>query len=126
MREIDTHKCSDLNEAITITVLDGPGPGGANHSYEIFTLGDAAVSSSRGRRCKIMFQKGAVKDVGLNGISDEALLAVVADRLDGFQSGEFACKDNITAANHVKMAMRSLRHRTFDRKRRGVEGHAKK
>lgn len=36
MRTLTAHKVNGLNEALTINVLDQPGPGGACHSYEIF------------------------------------------------------------------------------------------
>ncbi len=122
MREIISHKCSDLNESINICVMDGPGPGGANHSYEISVHGGlGAIQFS-----PIEFQKGAVKDTGPNGISDEALLAIVADRLECFQAGPFECVENGFALEHVKMAIERLQGRTRDRIKRGVEGHSKR
>lgn len=126
MREITTHKCSDLNEAISVTAFDEPGPGGANHDYEILAIGFRVTSPPKRRRCEIHFQKGAVKDVGLNGISDEALLAIVEDRLKCFQAGEFACDENDLALTCVSWAMDFLKDRTRDRIERGVEGKSQK
>ena len=122
-RELTSHKCSDLNESINIQVQDEPGPGGANHKYRI--VGSRPMESMN---CVdlIRFQKGAVKDVGLNGISDEVLLAIVEDRLASFQDGPFACLENGTALDCVRSAIKALKLRTQDRISRGVEGHSKK
>jgi hypothetical protein len=123
MRELTSHKCSDLNESIAVCVMDKPGPGGANHEYHIVVV--KRLSNFNKRIC-INFQEGAVKDVGVNGISDEALLAIVRDRLESFQDGPFSCKENEQAMHYVREAMRKLQERTKDRVERGVEGHSKK
>ena len=73
----------------------------------------------------ITFQKGAAKEHGINGLSDEALLAVLIDRLEGFQSGEFACQENSNTLLLLNAAMESMQARTRDRMNRGVEGEAK-
>lgn len=121
MRELTSHKTgSDLNESINVVVLDDPGLGGANYNYEISVHGNWGAIW----RYKIRFQKGACKDKfnGVNGISDEALLAIVEDRLAGFQDGPFACEENEQALDHVRMATERLRRRTRHRSERGVEG----
>ena len=120
MRELTSHKCNDLNEQIKIEVIDEPGLGGANHAYDIGPV-DSVWSD-----CKIRFQKGAVKDAGINGISDESLLAIVEDRLASFQDGDFACTDSGFALEHVTLAIMRLQERTRDRISRGVEGHSVK
>ena len=122
-REITTHKCSDLNGSINIVADDEPGPGGANHRYRIFAVDRLG---SRNNVTDISFQKGAVKEAGHNGISDEALLAVVQDRLECFQNGPFACTENRCALTHVMDAMDALNRRTRDRVLRGFEGRSLK
>jgi hypothetical protein len=122
-REITSHKCSDLNENINVFSTDDSGPGGAHHKYNIIVVD--RLSPQNGFSV-IKFQKGAVKDVGINGISDEALLAIVEDRLECFQAGPFACSPNEGALNHIRAAMDELKTRTRDRIERGVEGHSKK
>lgn len=118
MRTIEYHKVNGLNEAITITVLDEPGSGGANHVYKMdLDLGNAIAEA-----CEIKFQKGPIKEVGVNGISGEALLAVVIDRLRCFQAGPFACRDNAIALTKLEEAVMWLHKRTHKRMRRGVEG----
>lgn len=120
MRELTSHKCSDLNEQIKIQVMDEPGYGGACHAYDI------GPADSAWSECEIRFQKGAVKDAGLNGISDEALLAIVEDRLVSFQAGPFACGENKWALHHIQEALSHLKDRTRDRVKRGVEGRSVK
>lgn len=121
MREITTHQVAqnDLNMQLRIEVLDLPGQGGACHNYRITSYGqDDGFAGS----CAINFQNGPVKEFGLNGISQEALLAVLIDRLEGFQSGEFACIENSNALSYLQLALDNLNRRTLNRIARGVEG----
>lgn len=121
MRKITDHKVNGLNEAIDITVLDEPGSGGANHEYAIDLT--CAPNSPKGpSSVRISFQNGPVLEAGFNGISNEALLAVVIDRMRGFQSGQFASRENACALTKLEEAMMWLHKRTRDRMARGVEG----
>ena len=123
LRELTSHKCSDLNENISILVADEPGPGGANHEYQILVNRRLRLLN---KSFQISFQKGEVKDVGINGISDESLLAIVKDRLSSFQDGPFACNDSNWAKKHISLAIAHLKDRTRDRISCGVEGHSEK
>jgi len=117
MREVTTHRCgAGMDEEVTIKVLDEPGPGGACHLYAIQPGGLEQVDTF------ILFQKGPVAEVGPNGISCEALLAVVADRLQSFQAGPYPCPENAQALENVKRAIGALHGRTIDRAKRTVEG----
>lgn len=124
-RELTTHKVNGLNEALQIQVLDDPGQGNACHKYLIVPpipadqLPDTLVCYGG---YPINFQNGPIKEVGVNGISNEALLAIVRDRLEGFQSGPYACVANAIALAAVTKAMESLHSRTKERVERGVEG----
>jgi hypothetical protein len=120
-REILTHKVNGLNDALTIVALDEPGPGGANHQYEISYVypGGCKITTS------ITFQNGPLKEAGVNGISNEALLAIVADRLQSFQAGPFAATANGAALNFINAALGTLQERTIERVARGVEGELK-
>ena len=119
MRELTSHKVNGLNEALKIEVLDKPGPGNACHEY-CTTFVDESLGGIE--RSPIGFQNGPVKESGVNGISNEALLAIVEDRLLGFQAGEFACRENAIALTKLQEAMMWLQKRTRDRLARGVEG----
>jgi hypothetical protein len=118
MRTITIHHGSDLNRNLLITA-DERADGGASHNYSIDPIDSAGCSAA-----KIKFQKGAMKEIGFNGISDEALLAIIIDRLRGFQSGPFACRENALALTKTQEAMHWLNARTADRMARGVEGIA--
>lgn len=72
--------------------------------------------------CLIVFQDGPVKDVGINGVSVEDLLDICSHRLQCFQTGPYACKENESAIQLIQLARTSLDNRTADRKRRAVEG----
>ena len=120
-RMLSSHRVTGLNEKIRIEVLDNPGPGGACHSYRISLDEETCVYSQ-----VLEFQNGPIQEVGVNGISVEALLAVVEDRLLGFQSGQFSCRENTVALTKVQEALLWLAKRTRDRVARGVEGTMEK
>lgn len=120
MRELTSHKVNGLNEKLQIFVLDKPGQGDACHEYQIWQL--QSTSDEVNEIHEIRFQKGPIAESGVNGISGEALLAIVEDRLIGFQSGQFACRENAIALTKIQEAMMWLQKRTMDRVRRGVEG----
>ncbi len=128
MRKLTDHKLNGLNDALEILVLDEPGQGGACHRYAIrpidpITTSDPTGSSQRSRACcDINFQNGPINEHGVNGISGEALLAIVIDRLRGFQAGEFATRENACALIHLETSLLWLQKRTRDRTARGVEG----
>lgn len=123
-RIILDHVCpgNPLNEAIEIRVMDSPGAGGANHFYSlrVHYSEDAAFDYS------IRFQKGGIQEAGVNGVSNEALLAVVIDRLRSFQAGPFPSRENALALTKLQEAMMWLHQRTLDRVHRGVEGRSVK
>lgn len=127
MRELHDHKTNGCNNEITIKVIDEPGPGGACHAYNI----DGPIEKFRSEqapkfRCAIRFQKGPIGEVGVNGITSEALLAVLIDRHRGFASGPYPSRDNAIALTHMEDALLRLQNRTNDRIRRGVEGKMEK
>lgn len=119
MRVITSHKVNGLNEALLVNVLDTPGPGNACHEYQIrhFEQDHDDIEL-----CNIQFQNGPIAENGVNGVSNEALLAIVEDRLLGFQSGDYACRENALALTKLQEAMMWLHKRTRDRMARGVEG----
>jgi hypothetical protein len=119
MREITSHKSNECNNAITITA-DEPDEkyGNASHSYTM------EFWDTEGRQVMvgIDFQHGPIAEVGVNGVTNEALLAILIDRMSGFQSGEFACDENRETLNCLLLAMRWSQERTKARIARGVEG----
>lgn len=114
MREITDHKVNPANDSLTLTAVDKPGAGGACHEYRVH-LGDDQIAS-------LSFQNGPIAEVGVNGITQEILLSVVADRLRHFQQGPYACTENARALQYVEAAQGALKLRTTKRMDRGVEG----
>jgi hypothetical protein len=123
MRTVTDHKLNGLNEALEITATDEPGQGGANHSYTI-SVDETKTKLPPGVtiHTHIGFQNGPILEAGINGISQEALLAIVIDRLRSFQAGPYACRENAVALTKCQEALMWLQKRTQDRLRRGVEG----
>lgn len=126
MRELNDHKINLANDTLRIVVTDEPGAGGANHRYEISGM-DTSTNASQPEGGAtlvetIYFQNGTIPEKGVNGVTHEVLLAIVADRLRSFQAGPFACKANACALTHIEEAMHWLQQRTIERMRRGVEG----
>ena len=120
MRIITDHKLNGLNDAIEITAIDDPGPGGANHNYCVVLHPPGRPSFHIGQ---VVFQNGPIATpADMNGLTNEALLAVLIDRMRGFQSGQFKCRENAIALTHLEDALHWLQHRTRQRMQRGVEG----
>jgi hypothetical protein len=131
-REITEHKHDPANGRLDIFVVDEPGAGGANHAY--FIVGaefennpgdELTLQYARDTRqggCAIIFQDGPVTARGVNGLTSEVLLAILADRLRGFQLGPYANEYNEKALAHIEQAQIYLTRRTHDRMQRGVEG----
>jgi hypothetical protein len=126
MREITSHKLTGLNEALRIEANDELGPGGAHHCYGIVSTEPRHSDQPPAVMCPIRFQEGPIGTHGVNGISNEALLAVVIDRLECFQRGQYSCRENALALTKLQEAMHWLHHRTRDRIARGVEGTSEK
>ena len=70
----------------------------------------------------IIFQNGPINEVGVNGITHEALLAILADRLESFQAGPYASDYNAAALDHIRSAQGCLHDRTRARMAQGIEG----
>jgi hypothetical protein len=104
-------------------VNDEPGAGGANHSYTIYSKEENKPHAVLGQ---INFQNGPIKEAGVNGLMNEDLMLIVIDRLQGFQSGDYKCRENAIALTKMEEALLWLRKRTQDRIDRGVEGTSQK
>lgn len=119
-RELTGHRVNPVNDRLIVKAIDEPGPGGANHSYEITGFDERCAFP--GGKIMVWFQNGTIPEKGVNGLTQEVLLEIVADRLRSFQSGPFACHENQMALERVEEAMHWLHSRTLKRMRRGVEG----
>ena len=126
-RKLTDHIINPTNDKLAITVIDAPGAGGANHHYRVtgFThippTREAAPDITE-PHADVIFQNGPINEHGVNGLTQEVLLAIVADRLRSFQKGPYSCKANACALTHIEEAQHWLQQRTIERMRRGVEG----
>lgn len=113
-RSIKDHVIDEASAKLIVTAIDEPGHGGACHEYIV----DGPTSCLG----TVRFQNGPVAENGINGVTQEVLLAIVADRLRSFQTGPFPSKQNAVALTHIETALLWLQQRTIERTRRGVEG----
>ena len=129
MREIRSHIVNPANDTLKIVATDEPGFGGANHFYRVSGFSTANNPSELEQSMQsvdILFQNGSIAEKGVNGITQEVLLAILIDRLQSFQKGPYACRENAIALTHLETAKLWLFSRTLERMQRGVEGtHSK-
>ena len=127
MRELTGHKVNPANDRLAVRVLDEPGQGNACHHYLIEgydpTLNAAQALNVPGST-EIIFQNGPIAEDGngVNGLTHEALLDILIDRMQGFQSGPYASQYNARALSALCEAQDHLQQRTKDRMARDVEG----
>lgn len=57
---------------------------------------------------RLRFQRGAVTEVGINGITNEILLAILVDSLEDLQTGTGACDENALALRCLKQGFSVL------------------
>ena len=123
-RKLTDHKGSLANDALEVLAVDEPGAGGAHHEYLIDLKGGAPQRG--GYAFRLSFQNGPVAEAGINGITEEALLAILLDRLRSFQSGPYPCRENALALTNIELGLIWLQQRTRNRQARGVEGKSQK
>jgi hypothetical protein len=108
------------NKLNKVFAVDDKGPGEAYHAYDvILEMPDGNVN----RVETIVFQKGPRKDPNaISGLLDVDLLEIVRHRLQCFQEGEFATRENAIALTHIEEALLWMNKRVEDRAERGVLG----
>lgn len=109
------------NAPTNVAALDerDPHAGNASHEYGIQFGGPKDV-------LHVQFQHGPRGvESSTAGIFDDDLLAIVEDRLVGFQSGPFACPENAEALDAVRNAREALGLRVARRIKAGVLGENK-
>lgn len=72
----------------------------------------------------VAFQDGPIPANGVNGLTSEALLAILIHRTETL-NGQFPCDENELAILHMKKALEAFDARTAKRRARGVEGQLK-
>lgn len=119
MRTLDIHHDGHgLNESIVITT-DTPDPSGAAHEYS------AHIESGADgwQVAHVQFQKGPRNVEGsIAGMTEAALLAILIDRLRGFQAGPYSCRENAIQLTHLEECLHWTKARADERARRNVLG----
>jgi hypothetical protein len=124
---IHDHEINPANASIKVEA-DQPSQGNASHVYRVFAQDGTCLGN-------LEFQNGPINAQvddsgvgvgwrvnGVNGLTHEVLLAVILDRLRGFQSGQYACRENALAITKIEEALQWMHWRTRGRQVRGVEG----
>lgn len=128
-RELYDHKNNKYNrEHIVVKTADVRASDGANHKYQVLVYTNPlseGVQQGPIATCDINFQDGGLSEVGPNGITDQALIAVVLDRVRGFNEGPYRCRENSVMITKLEEALMWDRKRADDRSMRGVEGERK-
>lgn len=112
-RTIDDHVGNPCNDLIKVKALEGH-PSGVPHHY--------TCELPNGATLNIDFQNGPINEAGVNGVTHEVLLAVVLDRLRGFQRGSHTCRENALAITKLEEGLQWLHWRTRRRLLAGTEG----
>lgn len=89
----------------------------APHTFVVMSAGDETKPLG-----EIHFQDGPIKDVGVNGVMNEDLIAMIICRLEHFNQTDFRCRENSMAITKLEESLLWLRKRTIGREQRGVEG----
>lgn len=122
LREIDRHHDGHgLNESITLIAdaKDTETGGGASHHYQMDIEGSPVGF--------LQFQHGPRHVEGSTpGITEAVLLAVLIDRLEGFQAGPYACAENAVQLEHLRAALDATKARADERAKRNVLGKNEK
>jgi hypothetical protein len=119
MEKLSTiQKREKLNDVFAV---DEKGNGGAHHQY-LIAGGDDGTGNYLVYD-HINFQNGARKlPDSIHGILDTDLLEIVRHRLQCFQEGEFATRQNAIALTHIEEALMWMNRRVEDRIERNVLG----
>lgn len=120
-REIKTHEAQGEKSGVAILDIAEQGSPDAFHSYKVVLKEEGKPDTTL---ADINFQNGPVKEVGVNGVQDAHLLAILVDRYDSWVKlgGENPDHDNRHALHHLQCALKHIHDRTTKRMARDVEG----
>lgn len=123
-RVIETHHDGHgLNESIVL-LADEPNASGASHFYQAH-IGDSEGDDSL--VVLVQFQNGPRNVEGSTpGATEAVLMAILIDRLEGFQAGPYACPENDRQLKYLRIALEATRARADERAARGVLGKNEK
>lgn len=125
MRKIEQkhHDGHGLNDLLIIEADErDPEAGNASHFYMAGLAGFDEEGPYETVAIRVQFQHGPRNAEGTPGALDAALIAILLDRYEGFQSGPYRCRENALVITKLEEALHWMQHRTNDRARRGVLG----
>lgn len=116
MRQLNTHLSSGGYNALQVVAVDQPAAGVPTARYDVTgfntVYNPAARQQAQFTRLPIVFATGeAPIDAPANGVTNEALLAVVADHLRSQQNSPEACLEFQMAMEYVNAALGMLLQR---------------
>lgn len=117
-RELRDHEINDANRQLKV-IAYAPREGRGEVASAMYDVLHAESALELG--C-LHFQSGPIKEAGVNGVTNEVLIAIVTDRLRSFQASKYACRENALALTKLEEALHWLHTRTREREARGVEG----
>lgn len=101
------------NNGVTVSAISkSDGEDVEGHLYQVL-LGN--------ENQEIGFQMGPVQVNGVNGLTNESLLAILIHRTK-YINKQFPCRENSIAITNMEQALMWFEKRTADRVDRGVEG----
>ena len=112
MRKLTAHIHPGLPESLQIGVQFS----GDTDQYEPVSVNGMNIPA-------LVFQEGPIQlPRHVNGWTNEALIAVLVDRINRLNVGDYRCRENSCAITHLEEALHWLHARTTARQQRGVEG----
>ncbi len=109
MRDVTSHRVNALNAHLRIQATEEAGPSGSPVAYVVSTAGKTLTT--------LQFQRGGSKEQGVNGLTNEALLAVLIDRI-GSISDTHAGNDTDEVLRLLESAELWMQKRSIERRAR--------
>jgi len=130
------HDGLGLNDLITICAdARDPNAGNGSHHYTaridvsgtLYAIESGCTGQASEPVLDIRFQHGPRHDPkSIPGVTDTVLIAILIDRMRGFQSGPYSCRENAIVLTKLEEALHWVDHRARARLRRGVLGRNEK
>ncbi len=92
-----------------------------NAAADLGVMHMSSGDANSGARQEIHFQHGTIPENGVNGVTNEAVLDLLAMRLRALNQS-FPCRENSLAITKIEEARLWLQERTRIREDQGVEG----
>jgi hypothetical protein len=117
-----TKRIQRNNNLNDVYVEDEAGPGNGRHEYQVRMSDDKSAVL-----LNVYFQKGPRKEeTSTHGVLESDLLEIVRSRLQFFQAGDYATRENACALTHIEEALMWIAKRADDRAEDGKLGTMQK